>query len=233
MLERFLLFSVNHFWPWLTLFGLGAFHGLNPAMGWLFAVALGLQEQQLGAVLRALPPIALGHALSVGIIIAFVLLAGVALSHSTLKFGAAAMLFAFGLYRLFRSRRPNWVGMRVGFRDLTVWSFIMASAHGAGLMLIPLFLKRVQVQPAIYATHIEPGLSVEPICTSSFATFSTPSLLVSSVATHTLGHFLVTALIALLVYEKLGLALLRRAWFNLDLLWMVALMATGLCILLL
>lgn len=209
MLERFLLFSVNHFWPWLTLFGLGAFHGLNPAMGWLFAVALGLQEQQLGAVLRALPPIALGHALSVGIII------------------------AFGLYRLFRSRHPNWVGMRVGFRDLTVWSFIMASAHGAGLMLIPLFLKRVQVQPAIYATHIEPGLNVEPICTSSFATFSTPSLLASSVATHTLGHFLVTALIALLVYEKLGLALLRRAWFNLDLLWMVALMATGLCILLL
>jgi len=200
---------VNHFWPWLTLFGLGAFHGTNPAMGWLFAVALGLQEQQLGAILRALPPIALGHALSVGIII------------------------AFGLYRLFRSRHPNWVGMRVGFRDLTVWSFIMASAHGAGLMLIPLFLKRVQVQPAIYATHIEPGLNVEPICTSSFATFSTPSLLASSVATHTLGHFLVTALIALLVYQKLGLALLRRAWFNLDLLWMVALMATGLCILLL
>ncbi len=231
MLERFLLFSVNDFWPWLTLFGLGAFHGLNPAMGWLFAVALGLQEQQRGAVLRALPPIALGHALSVGLILALVLLAGVVLSHSTLKFGAAAILFAFGLYRLFRSRHPNWVGMRVGFRDLTVWSFIMASAHGAGLMLIPLFVKRAQIQPAIYPTHLDPGLNVEPVCTSSFATFGTGSLLASSVATHTLGHFLMTALIALPVYEKLGLALLRRVWFNVDLLWMVALMATGLCIL--
>jgi len=223
---------VNDLWPWLALFGLGAFHGLNPAMGWLFAVALGLQEQQRGAVLRALPPIALGHALSVGLIIALVPLAGVALSHSTLKFGAAALLFAFGLYRLFRSRHPSWVGMRVGFRDLTLWSFSMASAHGAGLMLIPLFLKRAQFQPAIYAAHLEPGLNVEPVCTSSFAAFGTPASLAASVATHTLGHFLVTALIALSVYEKLGLALLRRAWFNLDLLWMVALMATGLCILL-
>src|SRR5947207_8006007 len=166
--------------PWLVLFALGAFHGINPGMGWLFAVALGLQEQKRAAVLRALPPIALGHALSVGMIIAVVLLARVSLPHGVLKFGAATILFGFGLYRLVRARHPNWVGMRVGFRDLTVWSFVMASAHGAGLMLIPLFLKRGQDQPAIYATHVEPGLNVEPICTSSFATFSTPSLLASS-----------------------------------------------------
>src|SRR5439155_9736741 len=100
---------MNDLWPWLTLFGLGAFHGLNPAMGWLFAVALGLQEQQRGAVLRALPPIALGHALSVGLIIAFALLARMAVPHSTLKVSAAAILFAFGLYRLLRSRHPKWV----------------------------------------------------------------------------------------------------------------------------
>jgi hypothetical protein len=100
-----------------------------------------LQEQKRAAVLRALLPIALGHALSIGIIIAAVLLARISLPHSALKIAAAAMLFAFGLYRLFRSRHPNWVGMRVGFGELTLWSFIMASAHGAGLMLIPLFLK--------------------------------------------------------------------------------------------
>src|SRR5437016_2482163 len=146
-------------------------------MGWLFAVALGLQEQQRGAVLRALPPIALGHALSVGLILALVLLAGVVLSHSTLKFGAAAILFSFGLYRLFRSRHPNWVGMRVGFRDLTVWSFIMASAHGAGLMLIPLFVKSGQTSPPLYANGIGPGLNIEPVCTASFATFSAPCVL--------------------------------------------------------
>jgi len=161
----------------------------------------------------------------------YVLLAGAAVSHSTLKFGAAGILFAFGLYRLFRSRHPKWVGMRVGFRDLTVWSFIMASAHGAGLMLIPLFLARNQVQPVIYATHLERAVNVELVCTSNFAAFSTPTLLAGSVATHTLGHFLLTSLIALLVYERLGLTLLRGAWFNVDLLWMVALVATGICIL--
>src|SRR5256714_10138735 len=96
-------------WPWLTLFGLGAFHGINPAMGWLFAVALGLQEQKRAAVFRALPPIALGHALSIGLIIAAVLVARINLPHYALKIGAAAILFAFGLYRLFRSRHPNWV----------------------------------------------------------------------------------------------------------------------------
>ena len=135
---------MSELWPWLTLFGLGAFHGINPAMGWLFAVALGLQEQKRSAVLRALPPIALGHALSIGIVIAAVLLARISLPHATLKIAAAAILFAFGLYRLVRSRHPNWVGMRVGFCDLTLWSFIMASAHGAGVMLIPLFLKSAQ-----------------------------------------------------------------------------------------
>src|SRR5438045_5517651 len=95
-------------WPWLTLFGLGAFHGINPAMGWLFAVALGLQEQKRSAVLRALPPITLGHALSIGIVIAAVLLARISLPHLALKFTAAAILFAFGSSRLVLFRHPTW-----------------------------------------------------------------------------------------------------------------------------
>ena len=96
---------MSDLWPWLAVFALGLFHGLNPAMGWLFAVALGLQEQKRAAVLRALLPIALGHALSIGIIIAAVLVARISLPHSALKYSAAAILLAFGLYRLFRSRR--------------------------------------------------------------------------------------------------------------------------------
>src|SRR3954467_8663145 len=116
------------------------FHGINPAMGWLFAVALGLQEQKRAAVFRALPPIVLGHALSIGIIIAAVLVARVNLPPRVVKTTAAAILFGFGFYRLVRTRHPNWVGMRVGFGDLTLWSFVMASAHGAGLMLVPFFL---------------------------------------------------------------------------------------------
>ena len=138
--------SAHGFWPVsghgaaLALFVLGAYHGINPGMGWLFAVALGLQEKSRRAVFRALPPIALGHALSVGSIVGVVLVARVGLPHAFLKFGAATILFAFGLYRLLRSRHPKWVGMRVGFRDLVLWSFIMASAHGAGLMLVPLLV---------------------------------------------------------------------------------------------
>src|SRR5215813_9769555 len=92
-LEQFLLLSVSDLWPWLAVFGLGIFHGINPAMGWLFAVALGLQEQKRAAVFRALPPMVLGHALSIGIIIAAVLVARVSLPHRTLKIAAAAILF--------------------------------------------------------------------------------------------------------------------------------------------
>ena len=213
--------------PWLVLFGLGAFHGINPGMGWLFAVALGFQEQKRAAVLRALPPIALGHALSIAVIIAVVLLARISLPHSVLKWSSAALLFGFGLYRIFRSRHPNWVGMRVGFGDLTLWSFIMASAHGAGLMLIPLFLKSAAPSPAQYASSIHTTLNVEPICTSAFSSFSNPSLLTSSVAVHALGHFLTAGLVAFLVYEKLGVAILRHAWFNLDWFWALALVATS------
>jgi hypothetical protein len=215
---------VSDLWPWLAVFGLGIFHGINPAMGWLFAVALGLQEQKRTAVFRALPPMVLGHALSIGIIIAAVLLARVSLPHSAMKIAAAAILFTFGLYRLIRSRHPNWVGMRVGFFDLTLWSFIMASAHGAGLMLVPFFLP----SPAAGESHHHDGHQMH---SWAFANFSAPSLLIAAVVVHTLGYLLTTALIAIVVYEKLGVAILRRAWFNIDLVWMLALMITGVFIL--
>ena len=211
---------MNELWPWLAVFGLGVFHGINPAMGWLFAVALGLQEQKRVAVLRALLPIALGHALSIGIIIAAVLLARISLPHRTLKIAAAAILFAFGFYRLVRSRHPNWVGMRVGFGDLTLWSFVMASAHGAGLMLVPFFLQ----SPAAADSHHH---DTHQMHAWVFANFSAPSLLAASVVVHTLGYLLTTALLAILIYERLGVAILRRVWFNIDLLWMLALMFTA------
>jgi hypothetical protein len=216
---------VSDLWPWLAVFGLGMFHGINPAMGWLFAVALGLQEQRRAAVFRALPPMVLGHALSIGIIIGAMLLARVSLPYRTLKISAAAILFAFGLYRLLRSRHPNWVGMRVGFGDLTLWSFVMASAHGAGLMLVPFFMP----SPAAGETHHHH--SAHQMHAWAFANFSGPSLLIAAIVVHTLGYLIVTALVAIVVYEKLGVAILRRAWFNLDLIWMLALMITGVFIL--
>ena len=216
---------MSDLWPWLAVFGLGIFHGINPAMGWLFAVALGLQEQKRTAVFRALPPMVLGHALSIAIIIGAVLLARISLPHSALKIVAAAILFAFGLYRLLRSRHPNWVGMRVGFGDLTLWSFVMASAHGAGLMLVPFFLP----SPAAGESHHH---DTHQMHAWAFANFSAPSLLIASVVVHTVGYLVATALVAIVVYEKLGVAILRRAWFNIDLVWMLALMITGVFILL-
>src|SRR6476659_9069797 len=167
----------------------------------------------------------LGLALSIGIIIAVVLLVRVTVPHRTLKIAAAALLFVFGLYRLLRSRHPNWVGMRVGFGDLALWSFVMASAHGAGLMLVPFFLE----SPAAGESHHHDAHQMHAW---AFANFSGPSLLITAVIVHTLGYLITTALVAIVVYEYLGVAILRRAWFNIDLIWMVALMVTGIFIML-
>jgi hypothetical protein len=222
-------------WPWLTLLGLGAYHGINPGMGWLFAVALGMQEKSRRAVLAAIPPIALGHALSIGVVVSVLWLARASLPDKPLRYAAAACLFGFGFYRLVRARHPAWVGMRVGFRDLTLWSFLMASAHGAGLMLVPIMLGWSQgndVQSAAHSEHLSnighTGHASPPQVAAAFAS---PLGWLAAVGVHSAGHLLVAALIALLVYEKLGLALLSRAWFNLDLLWMIALMISGVIIL--
>src|SRR6266498_1630350 len=148
-------------WPWLALFGLGAYHGINPGMGWLFAVALGMQEKKRRAVLLALPPIALGHALSIAIIVLLVALAKMTFNLSVLRVATAMLLFGFGLFRLVRFRHPKWVGMRVGFGDLTLWSFLMASAHGAGLMLVPILIhsrhgeSSAPAAPAHHAEHFD------------------------------------------------------------------------------
>jgi hypothetical protein len=217
--------TMHDLWPWLGVFGLGAFHGINPGMGWLFAVALGLQEKSRDAIYRALLPIAFGHALATGLIILLVGGIGVIVSERVVRGLAGFILIAFGIYRLVRARHLKWVGMRVGFRDLTVWSFFMASAHGAGLMLLPVLLGR---SPTPSASHTHHMPSVSP-------TFSgAPTAFIGNleagllfVGVHTIGYLLLMGLVALVVYEKLGLALLRHAWFNLDLLWAGSLVTAG------
>jgi len=215
---------VNEAWPWVVLLGLGAFHGINPGMGWLFAVALGLQEQRRSAVWNALPPIAVGHALSVGLVVALVALIHASIPYRVLRWIAAAVLIGFGVYRLVRARHPRWVGMRVGFRDLTLWSFLMASAHGAGLMLVPVFLGTMHQgnlhdAHAAHGAHSAHGADIDLL--------NHPWLAAVAVVVHTLGHLLVAGLVAMVVYEKLGVRILRRAWFNFDLAWAVALVVSG------
>jgi hypothetical protein len=218
-------------WPWLALLGLGAYHGLNPAMGWLFAVALGMQEKHRRAVLAAIPPIALGHALSIGLVVAVLWLAQASVPVKPLRYSAAAILIGFGFYRLLRSRHPRWVGMRVGFRDLTMWSFLMATAHGAGLMVVPILLGWSNVGHSEPAAQMEGMSHAGHLSGMETSSLSGPLHFLAAVVVHSAGYLLVATLIALVVYEKVGLAILQRAWFNLDLLWVIALILSGLLIL--
>src|SRR5215470_14119384 len=132
---------------WLMVL-LGAYHGINPGMGWLFAVALGMQEQKGTAVARALGPIAVGHAVAIGIVVLAAALLGLALPLMAIRYSVAALLVGLGIYSLVGHWHPRWVRMQVGFRDLTVWSFLMASAHGAGFMVVPVLLSSGTVEAA-------------------------------------------------------------------------------------
>jgi len=190
-------------------------------MGWLFAVALGLQERRRGAVLQALPPIALGHAIAISLAVLAVGVAQIVVPLDVLRYVCATVLILFGLYKLARPKHPRWVGMRVGFRDLTAWSILMASAHGAGLMLIPVLLGLSSAAPMQGAHGAHAG--------HAGMTGSTTVLTdLGAVGLHTLAMFAVMGAIAVVVYDKLGVMILKRAWFNLDLLWAGTLVAAGL-----
>lgn len=203
-------------WPWLALAGLGAFHGLNPAMGWLFAVALGLQRRSRAALLWSLFPIAVGHAASVALVVVAVGVLRAFVDFRMLQVGAAVTLIAFGLYRLLARHRAR-VGMQVSGGDLAVWSFLMATAHGAGLMLLPVLLE----MPIGTADHEHAHMAVATAIGKSAATG------VAAVAVHTAAMLVVAGAIAVAVYEWVGLAFLRRGWINLDLLWVLALVGAG------
>lgn len=206
-------------WPWAALFLLGAYHGINPGMGWLFAVALGMQEQSSRAVWEALGPISVGHALSVGLVVALAGLVQAILPLSAIKIAVAVILLAFGFYHLLRHRHPRYGGMQIGCVDLTIWSFLMASAHGAGLMVLPVLFGMHRGDSSAGST-----ISQHHVQLSSMGGSATS---LAAVLVHTLGYLVVTGLVAWVVYGKLGLALLRKTWLNLDLIWAVALLVTG------
>jgi hypothetical protein len=194
-------------WPLVVL---GLYHGVNPAMGWLFAVALGLQERRRSAVLRALPFIALGHEASVAVVVALVSGLQLIAAPDLLRIGGAAALIAFGFFKFVKPRaHPRWVGLRVTPWELTLWSFLMSSAHGAGLMLFPFV-----VSDASHA-HL-PGLAADSIARDAAA-----------VVVHSAAMLAAMAIVAIVVYEKLGLGVLRKAWLNLDRVWATAVVAAG------
>ena len=193
---------------WLALAGLGAFHGLNPAMGWLFAVALGLHRQSRAMVYLSLVPIAVGHALSVALVGAAFVLAGLTVNAQALGLLCGLLLMGWGLYHWgYRHRHRVRFGMQSGLAGILLWSFLVATAHGAGPMLWPILM---------------------PVCFPSGVRGSEPAALaLAGVMVHSAAMLAVTAMIACMVHEWLGVGILRRVWINLDAVWTVALLAAG------
>ena len=201
---------MSHTGLWLTLAGLGAYHGLNPAMGWLFAVSQGMQHRDRRAVLRALAPIAIGHELSILLVAAIVLGAAAVVEPRALHIGAAATLLAFGVFRFAKPRaHPRWTTMRVNRRELAWWSFLMSTAHGAGLMVAPVLIGLQGAEAASAHQHAETAMVADvPLLAGGLG-----------IALHVGAMLLVMGIVAVVVYEKLGLRMLGRAWLNTDALW--------------
>jgi hypothetical protein len=198
--------------PWLALAGLGAFHGLNPAMGWLFAVALGLHRGTRGVVVESLFPIVLGHAAAVAVVLAAALAFGAILDEVVIARSAGLVLVAWALWHVaYGHQRRVRVGMQAGLAALAVWSFLMATAHGAGLMLLPVLIPLC----------LTSGPAAELTASGSMLTA------LAALGIHTAAMLAVIAAVSLAVYHYVGLAFLRRGWINLDLVWSGALTASG------
>ena len=215
--------------PWLSLLALGAAHGLNPAMGWLFAVGRGLQERNRRAVWRALGPLAAGHALAIGVAVLLASALGWVLPAHVLRWIVAVALLGVGVDGLRRHRHVRLGGMRVSARELATWSFLMASVHGAGLMVLP-FMLGTATRPTSpvhhhHTLHSGGGGHAEPLLASIVAV---DPLSVAAPLIHTIGYLAVTCALAVVVYEKVGLSVLRRAWINVNLIWACALIAAAL-----
>jgi hypothetical protein len=204
--------------PWLILIALGAFHGLNPAMGWLFAVALGLYRKSRSVVLVSLIPIALGHAASIAVVVYAVVFLGMAIDENAFRIFSGVLLIGWGIFHLLYGHRHRvHVGLRTGLLGLAVWSFVMATAHGAGAMLIPVLMPLEHAamldQAGEHAHHMP----------------ATGSLWIATLAVIVLGlaMLITTGIVALVVYQWVGLDFLRRGWINLDLIWSAALIGIG------
>lgn len=244
---------MTELWPWVALLLLGALHGLNPGMGWLFAVALGMQQEERRAVWRALLPLTAGHALAIVVAVALAMAAGLVMPPDVLRWVVIGALALLGIRQLQRHRHPRLGGMRVGARDLVAWSFLVATAHGAGLMAVPFAAEAgaLGAPPAAQAAqggapvpaspsggaarhnaHEAHGLAGVRAVTPQGLPTSTSASLGAIMATlvHTLGYILVTGLLAIVVYERAGLRVLRRAWVNLDLIWAGSLLLTALAL---
>ena len=205
-------------WPYILLGLLGAYHGLNPAMGWLFAVALGMQERSRRAVLRSLVPIAIGHEASIVLVAVVVVGLGLLADTQALHVGAGIALIAFGVFRFAKPRAHfRWTKLQVNRRELGWWSFLMSTAHGAGLMVAPVLIGAGATAEASANDSVEHVQGV----------LDAPLMGGLALLLHVTSMMLVMAVVAVVVYEKLGVAILRQAWLNTEWLWAGAFVMAG------
>lgn len=195
-----------------TVVGLGVFHGLNPGMGWLFAVSYGLQERSRTALLKALVPIGIGHEASVAIMAVAIVLFSTSVSQAVAVAVFGLTLMAFGTWLFFKRRHFTWVGMRLRPHQLAWWSFLMSTVTGAGLMLAPVLIGG-DVRPA--DALVRHALGGQILAALAAAVLHAAAMVATS------------AVVAVLVYEVVGLKVLTRMWVNLDKVWAVAFVCAG------
>jgi hypothetical protein len=208
--------SLNISALWLTVVALGVYHGINPAMGWPLAVANGMAERRARSVFAALLPLGGGHFMAIAIALApFAWLSWYAQWNHAIRIGAGTVVLLFGAFKLINRRHPRMLA-RIPPSRLAWWSFLMASAHGAGLMLVP-FMLGLCSTPA-------PGATAAVMNFMARANLGTAVLVA---AVHALASLLAGISMAWVVYRYLGLRFLRRAWLNLDVAWGASLVLAG------
>jgi len=197
---------------WLTVVALGLYHGLNPAMGWPLAVANGMTDRRAASVFATMLPLGGGHFLAIAVALAPFAWLGWYLEWSrTIRIGAGLAVLLFGVYKLLGRRHPRMLA-RIAPTRLAWWSFLMATAHGAGLMLVPFMLGLCAAPaPGHHAMMAQADMRT--------------ALLIATV--HTLATLLAGIAMAWAVYRYLGLRVLQRVWFNLDAVWGASLVLAG------
>lgn len=199
---------------WWAVIAAGIYHGVNPGMGWPLAVSSALMEGKYASLYKALGALAFGHLIAMAaILFPFSVLFWLVEWQSQIQTGAALLVIAVGFYLLINRRHPRFLA-RVPPSKLTLWSFLVAMAHGAGLMLVPLYL-------GICATLDAGHVAAETLIGGTLAI----ALLVAAI--HTAAMILSGGTIAVGVYHWLGLKFLRQGWFNLDILWALSLILVG------
>jgi hypothetical protein len=225
LLDRFVLLSVGlnlsgaDWTPaglWLAVVASGLYHGVNPGMGWPLAVSAGLMERSGRALVAALWPISVGHLLAMLLVILpFALLIALVEWQRHIQIGASLLVIGFGVFRLVHRRHPRGLA-RIRPTQLGLWSFAVAIAHGAGLMLVPIYLGLCRAGD-LGTGHQAAGVLIN----------ANLGMAVLVSAAHSIAMIAAGGLLAWLVYRYLGLEFVSRSWFNLDAIWAVSLILVG------